>query len=256
MGANGVGKSSICDGLAKDPNFKRIERDTRLEELWNEFGGYENFVRILNGERKARIAMVNELRKRINELIRLLAKREAVTKPKGKTFLDALRNASRQTDDQLIQFYSRSEDLLYYLVRFLAEERGINEAIEATKKSDLKVLLDDPRLDNESDDAAEARKYLEGMQIEPSLLIIRATRERIRKSAMERFRSGATQGVWKGRAAAGLAQIDNQIHLPYARRVIVHDNLSSIEDSIATVRKRILSENFDTVNWPLPLAVD
>src|SRR5689334_10313503 len=103
MGANGVGKSSICDGLAKDPHFKRIERDIRLEGLWNEFGSYENLVRVLNGERTPRREMVGKLRKRIDELIKLLSKREAVTRPQGETFLHALKRVSHYTDDQLIQ---------------------------------------------------------------------------------------------------------------------------------------------------------
>lgn len=257
VGANGVGKSSICDGLSKTKDFKRIERDTRLEGLWNEFGGFTNFVQALHGKREERRALLRILRKRIDELIRLLSKREAISKTKGASFLDALKRIPNLNDEQLIAFYcNEGDDRLYYLVRFLAEERSLEEALLATQNSSENVLLDDPHL-LEGGNRMEIQRYFESLGLEPSILIIRATRQRIRDCAMQRFRSGKTQGVWSGRAAAGIEQLDQKIpSCPYPR-VILHDNIGNIEDGIAAIRRRILDKDFDTkISWPLPLSTD
>jgi len=65
IGNNGVGKSSICDGLDQDPAFKRIQRDTRLEALWNEFRGFSGLLQDLHGERSQRRATIRRLRKKL-----------------------------------------------------------------------------------------------------------------------------------------------------------------------------------------------
>lgn len=258
VGANGVGKSSICDALSKNGEFKRVQRDSTLEALWNEFGGFDHFASTLNGQRKERREMVRKLRKRIDELIRLLSRQAAINKPSGPTFLDTLRRVSECSDEYLCRFYSSDENLLFYLVKFLAENRNLEQAIRWTQEGNTPVLLDDPHLLNDeksdNEDVRAIRMYLNALNIEPSILIIRATRESITRVAMDRFHSGSTQGVWSGRAAAGLEHCNRRVFCP-DRRVIVHDNLGTIEESVATIRRRILEGDFDKdIKWPLSLA--
>lgn len=260
VGANGVGKSSICDALSKNGEFKRVQRDSTLEALWDEFGGFDHFANVLNGPRKERREMVRKLRKRIDELIKLLSRQAAVTKSNATSFLDILKQLTNAPDEYLIRFYSQSEDLLFYIVKFLAENRNLEQAVRWTMEGDTPVLLDDPHLLNDencdNEDVRAIRTYLDALGIEPGILIIRATRERITQVAMERFRSGSTKGVWKGRAAAGIEHCEKRVFCP-DRRVIVHDNLGAIEESVATIRQRILEGDFDKdIKWPLSLAVD
>lgn len=259
VGANGVGKSSICDALAQTGEFKRIERDRAVKALWEEFGDFERFVRILNGRSNQRRKMVKALREKIAELMDWIAEKESISKPSGPTFLDSLKRVSAYADDDLIRFYSESEDRLYYLLIFWVQEKSLRQAVQWAKEGNTPVLLDDPHLLNhgeeKSEDAKAIREYLEAVDVEPSILIIRSTRLRIFSTALSRFSSEEGQGLWQGRAEAGIQHSEEQIVCPY-RRVIVHDNVGELQASVATVRRRILEENFDqNIEWPLSLAV-
>lgn len=184
-------------------------------------------------------------------MIRLLSRFEAMSGATGKTILESIVRTSQSSDQRLIDFYSLKEDLL----RFLAEHQGIEEAIQCTKNGTDNVLLDDPHLLNEHD-GKFIQTYFEANGISPSVLIIRATKKRIHDVAMQRFHSGSTKGVWKGRAASALQDIDKKISCPY-ERVIVYDNTGSLEDGIKTVRKRIMDKDFDkNIQWPIPLALE
>ncbi len=249
MGAGGAGKSSICDALSKDGEFKHVERDSMMESMWDEFGGFDQFRQtLLRGDRQSKREILRLLRKRIERLSKLLSH------PEQADFSNALKRILEADDSGLIEIYTRDSGLLYYLICTLAEEEGIRKAAEIAKDSSKHVLLNDASLHNK-DEFNFRKEYLNSQNIEPGLLVVRNTRERIREVAMERFNSGATQGLWQGRAAAAIAGMNEQISFPEIERVIICDNKGEIGEAVREIRERILKSEFEVnVKWPINLA--
>lgn len=138
----------------------------------------------------------------------------------------------------------------------LAQQDGLRKAAQLAQRGVPNVLFDDPSLLDNKNEFRAAKQYLHSLGIEPSILIVRSTRERITAVARERFQSGSTSGLWKGRALLGMYEISRSISYPGADRVIIHDNVSEIGQSVAEVRRRILAgELNEGVEWPMRLVI-
>lgn len=100
VGANGSGKSSICDTLSQHDEFETVKRDELLKSLWDEFEGYDQFAHTLrHGKRKEKQKVLKELRKKIRRLIQAFSSMLAITghatQPDMAGFCEALKEKLR-----------------------------------------------------------------------------------------------------------------------------------------------------------------
>lgn len=256
VGANGSGKSSICDALSTEgDDFSNVKRDTLMENLWNEFGGYETFRNaLLSCKKSVRRKMLKKLKAKMRQLVQAHSWEGYAEYPNALAFSKKIESLLRWNDEELVSFYSRDEGLLYYLVCMLAQVKGLQKAVEKSQKKTSRVLLEDPSLLNERQFSA-ARAYCLFQEVEVGLLVVRSTREKIIEVAEERFQSGSTQGLWSGRAAAGIHQIDRTVSYPAMDKVIVYDNVRTLEDAVNDIRNMIQAEVSSSIEWPIKLVL-
>ncbi len=255
-GRQGSGKTTLAQQLAADGSYTHIDRDTelrRLLSLYNE----KAFLRVLDLSqyrsvfewKKAVDQFAGRLRADIRHYIRLLHE------SKNSNLLGithVLENILRRDNEHVLQMFSHSQTISATYSIF-ADLKTLEQAIQVAKRTGQPVLFNNVAFSTQEHRETTVR-LLQDHGIDPRLIIVRSTAQRLVAVARKRLRD--PNRILGQANISSLGQFDPYIPSEGWDRVIVVDNIGDIRDIAQTVRSKIALNTPDTLTDPVSFLVN
>lgn len=257
-GLAGSGKSTVCNQFVSSGDIELIERDPILDRAWTKLN-IEGIYHVLCREnfksdkeqRRAKSQFAKELRQKLRSF--LAALRWPGFKTATEPLFAAVGPFADYDDEKLLHAYLE-RDRLYFMLCILVQQQCLRKAADRALKKEKTLLLDDPGFSDENK-RTPALAYLRSRGVEPGLLLIRATRERVLEIGRQRRGTQLNQGLWRGRANVHETIDQDVYHAAEGWKIIVADNTDTPESMVMNIRDRLLSGISDQVQAEVPFVI-